>query len=334
MEQGAQMVSSRRELWQVRPASSDDVSAIVRLINGHWQTLCGENKIDESEVRSWFFEAGAPQDDTQGWWNAGGELRAYAQVYKGDFPNHWDGYYDVTADPAVAHDADLWEQVFGWCDRRAQTLRVADPERGLCCGARAHEADAAKLRELELRGFGRVRVETLMRVQLDGRLAHPAPVDGIAIRVLDLRADLEAYAAAYAESFAEHWGHVDRPLRDWVRSFRGNFESWEPFLVPETWFVAVDSDEVVGSIGSFPGIGGDPTGSYVYHVFVRPAWRHRGIAAALLRHTLLALRERGCRMAELHVDSENTTGALELYRSVGMRPVWHQWALERRALPQ
>jgi ribosomal protein S18 acetylase RimI-like enzyme len=62
--------------------------------------------------------------------------------------------------------------------------------------------------------------------------------------------------------------------------------------------------------------------------------RHRGIAAALLRHTFLALRERGCRMAELHVDSENTTGALELYRSVGMRPVWHQWDLERRAILQ
>ena len=74
-------------------------------------------------------------------------------------------------------------------------------------------------------------------------------------------------------------------------------------------------------------------GSYIYHVFVRPAWRHRGIAAALLRHAFLALCDRGCRMAELHVDSENTTGALELYRSVGMRPVWHQWDLERRAHP-
>jgi len=76
-----------------------------------------------------------------------------------------------------------------------------------------------------------------------------------------------------------------------------------------------------------------PMGSYIYHVFVRPAWRHRGIAAALLRHAFLALCDRGCRMAELHVDSENTTGALELYRSVGMRPVWHQWDLERRAHP-
>ncbi len=327
------MVSSRTESWQVRPASSDDVAAIVELINGHWQTLCGGKRIVESEVRSWFFKAGVPQDDTQGWWDSGGELRAYAQVYKGDFPNHWDAYYDITVDPAVGNDSALWEEVFGWCDRRAQELRVADSVRGLCCGARAHEADAAKLRELEQRGFGRVRIETLMRVRLDKRVAQPALADGIAICVLDQRADLEAYAAAYAESFAEHWGHVDGPLEERIRQLRGNFESWAEFLVPETWFAAVDGDEIVGSIGSFPGIGGDPTGSYVYHVFVRPAWRHRGIAAALLRHTFLALRERGCRIAELHVDSENTTGALELYRSVGMRPVWHQWALERRALP-
>jgi len=325
------MVSSKSESWQVRPASSDDVSAIVRLINGHWQALCGENRIDESEVRSWFFKAGVPQDDTQGWWDAAGELRAYAQVYKGDVPNHWDGYYDVTVDPALGGRATLWDEVFHWCDTRAATLRVSDSACGLCCGARAHEVDAAKLHELEQRGFGRVRIGTLMRVQLDERLAHAALADGIAIRVLDLRADLEAYAAAYAESFAKHWGYVDRPLEEWVRSFRGNFTSWEPFLVPETWFAAVDGNEIVGSVGSFPGVGGDPMGSYIYHVFVRPAWRHRGIAAALLRHTFLALRERGCRMAELHVDSENTTGALDLYRSVGMRPVWHQWDLERRA---
>lgn len=279
-------------------------------------------------------KAGTPQDDTQGWWDAAGELRAYAQVYKGDFPNHWDGYYDLTVDPAAGHDALLWEEVFGWCDQRAQTLRVADPEGGLCCGVRAHEADAQKLRELEQRGFARVRVETLMRVPLDERLAPPALADGIAIRALDLGADLEAYAAAYAESFAEHWGHVAMSLEERTRQLRGSFTSWESFLVPETWFVAVDGDEIAGSIGSFPGIGGDPTSSYIYHVFVRPAWRHRGIAAALLRHAFLALRERGCRMAELHVDSENTTGALELYRSVGMRPAWHQWDLERRTLPQ
>lgn len=328
------MVLSKREAWQVRSASSDDVAAIVRLINGHWQTLCGEDKIAETEVRSWFFKAAVPQDDTQGWWDAGGALRAYAQVYKGDFPNHWDGYYDVTVDSALGGDAALWDEVFRWCDVRAATLRAADSARGLCCGARAHEADAAKLRQLEQRGFGRVRIETLMRVRLDERLASSALASGVAIRVLDQRADLEAYAAAYAESFAEHWGHVDRPLEEWVRSLRGNFASWEPFLVPETWFAAVDGDEIVGSVGSFPGVGGDATGSYIYHVFVRPAWRHRGVAAALLRHAFLALRERGCGVAELHVDSENTTGALELYRSVGMRPVWHQLALERRTPPK
>jgi mycothiol synthase len=334
IEQGVQMVSSKRESWQVRPASSDDVSVIARLINGHWQALCGEKKIDESEVRSWFFKAGAPQDDTQGWWDSGGELRAYAQVYKGDFPDHWDGYHDITVDPAIGHDAVLWEEVFGWCDRRAQELRVADAARGLCCGARAHEADATKLGELERRGFTRVRVETLMRVSLVGWLAEPQWPAGIAVRALDLKADLEAYAAAHTEAFAEHWGHVEIPLEERIREVRGHFESWAEFLVPETWFAAVDGDEIVGSIGSFPSIGGDPTGSYVYRVFVRPAWRHRGIAAALLRHTFLALRERGCRMAELHVDSENATGALEFYRSVGMRPAWHQWDLERRTPPQ
>ena len=52
---------------------------------------------------------------------------------------------------------------------------------------------------------------------------------------------------------------------------------------------------------------------------VRPPWRRRGIARALLLHAFAAFRERGKLQVGLGVDAENTSGAVALYEGVGMR---------------
>ena len=36
---------------------------------------------------------------------------------------------------------------------------------------------------------------------------------------------------------------------------------------------------------------------------------------------------------EFHVDSENLTWALQLYRGVGMKPLWHQHLFEKMLPP-
>ncbi|HQG71102.1 MAG TPA: GNAT family N-acetyltransferase, partial [Rhodoglobus sp.] len=46
-------------------------------------------------------------------------------------------------------------------------------------------------------------------------------------------------------------------------------------------------------------------------------WRKRGVAAALLAHTLEAVKAAGLEKAVLDVDSDSPTGALGLYTRVG-----------------
>ena len=55
-------------------------------------------------------------------------------------------------------------------------------------------------------------------------------------------------------------------------------------------------------------------------IAVHPDYRRRGVAYALMRHTLGALRKGGIRRVELMVRTGNTAGA-RLYRSLGFRRV-------------
>jgi mycothiol synthase len=52
-------------------------------------------------------------------------------------------------------------------------------------------------------------------------------------------------------------------------------------------------------------------------VFVRRAWRRRGLGAALVARALVRLREAGMDEAMLGVDSDNPSGALGLYERAG-----------------
>ena len=61
-----------------------------------------------------------------------------------------------------------------------------------------------------------------------------------------------------------------------------------------------------------------------------PEMQGRGIGSALLRSALADLSRRGMRIAELNVDSQNESGAVHLYRKVGMT-VFREW-LDYRAV--
>ncbi|MFC7586762.1 GNAT family N-acetyltransferase [Nonomuraea antimicrobica] len=65
----------------------------------------------------------------------------------------------------------------------------------------------------------------------------------------------------------------------------------------------------------------DENCGYVATLAVLPELRGRGLGRFLLRHAFAADAARGRRGTILHVDSNNTTPALGLYESAGMRPV-------------
>ena len=83
-------------------------------------------------------------------------------------------------------------------------------------------------------------------------------------------------------------------------------EGIERFLLrnPETCFVAEEDAETVGVILT----GNDGRRGYIYHTAVRPDFRGRGIASALVEAAMEALRSLGINKVALVVFSKNGAG--------------------------
>jgi mycothiol synthase len=189
-------------------------------------------------------------------------------------------------------------------------------------------------RELLLgQGYQVVRHNFRMVIELEG-LPPPATLpEGIAIRPFDRDREGRPLIRALREAFRDNWGYVDRGLEV-------EYERWmhildrDPDCDPAPfWFVAVDGEEIAGFALCHPEMSEDPEMALVYVVGVRPAWRRRGIALALLRHSFGALYHAGKRRVSLEVDAENRTGATRLYEKAGMHVERRQETFEKELRP-
>jgi ribosomal protein S18 acetylase RimI-like enzyme len=135
------------------------------------------------------------------------------------------------------------------------------------------------------------------------------------------------------EAFRDNWGYVERP-------FEAEYKRWmhtldrDPDCDPSPfWFVALDGEEIAGLCLCHPTTAGDPASASIHTVGVRPAWRRRGIALALLRYSFGVLYRTGKRKASLEVNAQNPTGATRLYEKAGMVVERHYDDYEKELRP-
>jgi ribosomal protein S18 acetylase RimI-like enzyme len=138
--------------------------------------------------------------------------------------------------------------------------------------------------------------------------------EGLALRPIDRSLAKQVWDAD-VEAFADHWGGFDGSdahLARWLAN---------PNTDLSLWVVAFDGDEVAGGIiNSIDRQQNEALGiqrGWLNSVFTRRPWRRRGLATALIAHSLRALRDRGMTSAALGVDADNPSGALGLYEGLG-----------------
>jgi ribosomal protein S18 acetylase RimI-like enzyme len=175
-------------------------------------------------------------------------------------------------------------------------------------GAAEPNAEARAL--FESRGYREVRRFYEMAIELTEE--PPAPVLPAGLVLDELREDeYEAFHGALNEAFAEHWEWHPTPFEEWYEHRRGQHRDEHGPI----WFVVRDGDELAAVTRNDLSVAG---GGYVGAIGVRPAWRGKGLAKALLQRTFGEFWRRGTRRVTLDVDSENATGAVRLYERVGM----------------
>jgi mycothiol synthase len=155
-----------------------------------------------------------------------------------------------------------------------------------------------------------------MTRRLEGPLPEHQDPPGIRIVPFN-RKRFEAVRLAHNEAFAGHWG--SQPI---------DAAGWEKQLVrPESrlswsWVaLAAETSEVVGyATNAAYEDDWDAQGfseGWTDRLGVRPAWRGRGIARALLTASLRSFAEAGLDAAGLGVDSDNPGRAFERYEGLG-----------------
>lgn len=173
------------------------------------------------------------------------------------------------------------------------------------------------------RAHGYEPVRHFWRMVIDLERAPQAVVPaGIEIRIFDEPEERRAVHAVIQEAWLDHWQNRPRPYEEWAaRAYE--VAGFDPTLV----WVALEGDEIVAANLCYWKRNGD--WGWVGTLGVRPAWRRRQIAEALLATAFAEFFRRGERRVALGVDAESPTGATRLYEKAGMRVFWEAIVFEK-----
>lgn len=320
--------------WSDRAPTLADVDRVVDMLNARSQKLRGTSQSTRARVVSWWERPSfALETDMRLVLDSDGAVAGLAFILADGEP-----YTHIVCSagvhPQYEDDDLLWDWLTRWSLRRAVELTpLAAPRLRVAVTCEALPQDEAYCAALERAGFTSARIESHMRIDLSA----PAPVaqwpDDTSVRTADMDADVGAIVSAYLDAMRDHWGFVERPRAEVLATFVSEIESRCGRIDPSLWFLATTGAEIVGISLCIDGLPDDPTGGYVYELGVRPGWRKRGIALALLHHTFAEFRHRGRTAVELDVDSESLTGALRLYERAGMRTVRQSVTYEKELRP-
>ena len=304
------MTSTRLEGFVLRPPTHDDIPAILQLIH------------DFDMAKIGFADAMTPDDIIADWGHANlatdawlvsapdGTLAGYGAVGDQGSGQIWmDGY----TRPGY-EGRGIGSAILRFSEARAHELMANAPEGArvtLGSGVLLDDERAAEL--FANHGFAMTRIHWRMQIELTEEPPAPRWPEGIVLRDFVPGRDERAVFDCIEEAFTDHWGHVPRKFEDWVeRTTRSDFD-------PSLWFLAVDEDDPA-TLAGVSTCRQNPDQGWLGTLAVRRPWRQRGLGRALVYHTFGAFWRRGERKVGLGADSQNLTGAVRLYESVGMHP--------------
>jgi GNAT superfamily N-acetyltransferase len=301
-----------------RAPQMEDVDAIVELFNAHSRDLFGE-------------EPYRPENFTGMWTAPGFNLETDALVALSP-DGEVIGYMDVgdQAEPHVLvgisgrvhlrhRRQGIGTQLMQWAEQRArQAIEKAPADARVVMQSGCSNQDTSTIALLESQGFTATRHFFRMLIEIDG--APPAPVwpDGLTMRAIDEKTELEEAVRTYQASFQDHWGYTEVPF-ELMLQYIQHMMAHDSFHDSSLWFAAFDGDQMAAICLCDPRIGSREDTALVNILGVRREWRKKGLGLAFLHHAFGEFYRRGIPRAVLGVDAGSLTGATRLYERAGMR---------------
>ena len=246
---------------------------------------------------------------------AGEELVGYASTV--DLGDHRDEYA-VNAYGCVhprERGRGVGRALLEWQLARCGELhRERHPEMPGRFGVNVPEANTSLERLVRRAGFEPVQYYFLMRRPLSD-LPSARSVDAVELVPFDPDRD-EEVRLAHNRAFRDHFGTAERDAYAWQTWFTG-----QKAFRPEVSRLALSDGAVLGYVLVYEHDADTAaTGlreAYFGQIGVLPEGRGRGLASALITASLRAAAEDRMDRASLTVDTNNTTGALQLYERLG-----------------
>jgi ribosomal protein S18 acetylase RimI-like enzyme len=301
----------------IRPLTLNDATPVAQLLRRFerfWKVpLVTPDEQMREELAEPFLDL---EKDTRGCW-MDDALVAYGRIWHRPSGERLErAYLFGVVDPSFRGQG-IGRHLFGWeMDRATEILEQCDP--ALPRFIRADDWDWIEDSHHLYQRFG------LKPVRYFEDMIRPLPAEvevhvpqGVDIIPFERSHD-EATRVAWNEAFSDHWGST--PID--ADSYRHRIEM--EGTKEELSYLAAANGEVIGLVlnGIYPedfAVTGRREG-WIEVLGVKPPWRGRGVAKALLRTSFNAFFAKGLSHAALNVDSANPTGAFGLYAGQGFEP--------------
>jgi GNAT superfamily N-acetyltransferase len=292
----------------VRAATRDDAQAIADMNREYERAEYGEAETIVDDVfEFWDWEQMDLSSNTCAITTQNGELIGYTGVAAQRSRIVLDAHTFVHP---TYRDLVIGAYLLQFAEQRAKVLYEANPALPHSLYAWGFTAMTKEL--LKRHGYVVDHSDYTMKIQFDEAPAAPELLQGITIRPFIPGQEERAVYEVIAEAFPDIDGKPYRPYDEWYENVFKKSSSFEPSML----YVAIAEHQVVGT--TLCRIYPEVQDGYIWQVAVRRAWRKHGIALQLLRTAFREFYRRGIRHVELGVNSQNATGAHELYARAGM----------------
>jgi GNAT superfamily N-acetyltransferase len=325
--------------FKIREYTSADAQAVVDVINAAaMQTVGFPRAVVDAVGNVWSYRYIPFSSEKVVAVNKQGQVVGYAYFTNGD--NH------IVAETGGAVHPEHWGEGIGaalleWAEEKAKSSsRSAPADVKTVLQTSFYEKEHRAISLFKDHDFRPVREWVHLVLEMDEEPFIPPLPSNLTLREMDLEDDWDIVGPAMDEAFADHWGNIPAEFVETEGDKRedNNNEIEQPTddsysNAPSYCFIVLDGKTVAGGILCNAKLVERADTGRVGSIFVRPAYRRRGIAQTLMLTAFDAFWKNGLRRIITDTDANSFTNSTKLYTGLGMEPYRSEFTYEKEIRP-